>query len=248
MVIDMKCDNCGYSLQIEDEICPHCGIANPFYKEHRENMERYSREFKETQDAVLDTTKKTAGVMIKYIISLVLIVVGMILLIFAGRIGNIKKLRVLANPEKYRAEYNEIEASGDFIYLNEWFADNRLNEIEAFEDCLNVYNVCMYYEFAASYIAEVSYPEYAENSVRDTEEYCESIVESYDQMRFYAEKEMNKEVSNSGHRKCINECLDKAEVLIRGVFGLTEEEMLGFDDESESERTLLLMENWPDGE
>lgn len=244
----MKCNNCGYSLQIEDEVCPSCGTPNPFYKEHREEMERYSKEFKETQDAVLDKTQKTAGVMTKFIISLLLIVLSFVILVAAGSSGTSDKRKirkVRANLEQYRAEYKEVEASGDYIYLDQWFADNYLNKVEEFNDCLNVFNVCMYYKYVAEYVAEVSYPEYMKYAVRDRENYCQSIIESYDQMRHYGEAELNKDTVDEGHIKCVNDCISQTRVLIQGVFGLSEDQMLKFDDVTATERTGMLLENWP---
>ena len=245
----MKCDNCGYALQIEYKVCPGCGTPNPFFEEHREDMEKYSREFADTRSAVLDNTRKNAGIMVKLIISLVLITASIIMIILSNKanIGeNFRVMRVQANIPKYRAEYNKIEQSGDYLLLNSWFEKNGLNEVPQFSDCLNVFNVCMFYKYVDSYLMEITYPEYMKNTLRDKENYCESIIESYDEMQRYAEAERQSGTNNSEHISCIDSCLEHTKVLIVATFKLNAEQIEKFDEaQTSNERVLILMENWP---
>lgn len=244
----MKCEKCGYSLQIEDEVCPSCGTENAFGRSHREEMERYSQEFQDTQDSVINSTKKTAGVMVRFIIGLVLIILSVIIFILSAgsgirESGKIRKVR--NNIDQYRNEYVELEKSNDYVLLHKWFVANNLNKVPEFKDCLNVFNVCMYYEYLVSYAAEITYEDYMENTFRDRENYCESIISSYDQMLYYAQLEENSGNDNAGHTDCINSCIAQARVIIQSVFKLTDEQMDGFDDKYANERIVILMENWP---
>ena len=36
----MKCEHCGYNLQLEDRFCPYCGKPNPFAAQHQREMEQ----------------------------------------------------------------------------------------------------------------------------------------------------------------------------------------------------------------
>lgn len=244
----MKCNNCGYSLQIEYKLCPSCGTPNPYFKEHRENMERYSQAYKETQEAVISRTQKTAGVLVKFAVSLALIVASFIIFAMCGNTDFSEKKaikKVQSNLDKYRAEYIEMEKSKDFNVIDDWFAANYLNKVPEFNDCLKVFNVCMYYGYIDAYVMEVSYEDYMENAIRDKEEYCESIVESYDMMLVYANEEAKVEPVNEGHMECIEACVAQTKVLIQGVFKLSDEQMASFDDVTKNERIGMLMENWP---
>ncbi len=248
----MKCKSCGYSLQIEDKICPSCGAENPFFKEHREDMERYSEAFKGTQSAVIDRTRKTTGVLIKLLISLVLLIASIVIILMSGNSSLREKRqirKVQAKIESYRAQYEELEKSNDYIALKEWYGVNHINRVPEFSDCLNVYNVCENYEFLAGYLAEISYEDYLENNVkygfRDSENYCESIVSCYSMMKSYATKEIEASAKNEGHINCVSACLDQTKVLIQATFKLSDEQMQEFDELSDIQRTTMLMENWP---
>lgn len=244
----IKCSNCGQSLQIEQKFCPNCGTPNPFFNEQREEMEKYDEAYKKTRSAVLDRTQKTAGVLIKTIIALVLIIAGIILFSMSDNTKIIESMhikKVQSNIDKYRAEYNSLEQSEDYVLLKQWFAKNYLNEVPEFKDCLNVFNVCMYYEFAESYLMEITYPKYMENAIRDKENYCDSIIESYDCMLNYRDKEEEATEADAGHMQCINSCIDHTRILIQSTFKLDDEQMTSFDDITANERIAILMENWP---
>ncbi|MBP9996212.1 MAG: zinc ribbon domain-containing protein [Lachnospiraceae bacterium] len=244
----MKCKNCGYLLQIDYKVCPSCGTPNPFYKEHREEMERYSKEFSETQKEVLESTRKTTGAWVKFAISMVLGAAAIIAFLFSKKYDlgeSIKEAKVKADVEQYRAEYAELEESRDYILLKHWFENNHLNNVSDFGDCLNVYNVCMFYEYVDSYLMEITYPEYMENAVRDKENYCESIIESYDCMQNYAESQRQIDDSDNGHMECIDSCIEQTKVLIMATFKLTKEQMESFDSITKNDRIGMLMENWP---
>lgn len=54
----MKCKSCGANLQIDNEVCPYCGIANPVAKKHREDMKKYSKDYSKTKKEVITKSKK----------------------------------------------------------------------------------------------------------------------------------------------------------------------------------------------
>lgn len=244
----MKCEKCGYSLQIEDSFCPSCGTPNAFAKQHRENMAKYTEAFNETQQAVVERTRKTAGAMMKLSICVIMLFIIIALVVIKNnptlkKNARIKKVK--ANIEYYRDEFTKMEASKDYITLKTWFAYNDLNIVPEFVDCLPVFNVSMYYDYLAAYLCEITYPDYMEYAVRDYENYCESIVESYDQIISYSQKEMGDSQYQQGHKECIDACVNQSRVLIQATFKLTDEQMAGFDSMSESQKIVLLEENWP---
>lgn len=244
----MKCEKCGYSLQIEDVVCPSCGTPNPFAKEHRESMAKYAEAFEDTQREVVETTRKAAGAMIKFSICVVMFFIIVVMLLVSSNPANernakIKKVR--SNIEYYRSEYTKLEASNDYIALKTFYGYNDLNIVPEFSDCLPVFNVCMYYDYLVSYLAEITYPDYIEHEIRDYENYCESIIESYDQMIYYANMENEESEYSEGHKACMNACLEQSRILIKATFRLSDEQMEGFEELSQNGRIAILEENWP---
>lgn len=243
----MKCEKCGYSLQIEYNVCPSCGTPNPFAKAHREDMQKYSEAFRETQKAVIDRTQKTTGVLVKFIISAVLIILSVIIIVLSGSTAirdKIRQDRIKSRIGEYRNEYSALVESRDYVGIHQYIAVNELNRVYEFKDTLNLFNVCLYYENMASYLAEVTYPEYMKYAVRDYENYCESIIKDYDMIIYYSEKaeEYN---DNQAEKDCINDCVAQSKVLIQSVFKLSDEQMIGFDDLAENQRINIILEKWP---
>lgn len=54
----MKCKYCGANLEIDTPFCPYCGKENPIAKQHREDMAKFERDYKETKKEVLTNSKK----------------------------------------------------------------------------------------------------------------------------------------------------------------------------------------------
>ena len=54
----MKCQGCGYNINIEDKFCPHCGRPNDFALEHNESMEKFEEEFRSTKEEVVTNSKR----------------------------------------------------------------------------------------------------------------------------------------------------------------------------------------------
>ncbi len=241
----MKCKNCGAPLQIEDLVCKNCGTANPFARTHQEDMLKYEQAFEETKKEVLKETRKTTGIMVKIMLAMALILIGIIIIVVSssnavGRNNNNAKIH--RNADKYRSSLEDLERDRDYIGYYQYMSVNGLNTSQDFTDCLNLFNECLYYNYMASYLADISYPDYMENAFRDYENYCESIIDSYSQIMYYYTKDDNE---NSPHYECMTDCVNESKALIRSVFSLDTQDMSDFDNITDNERISILMENWP---
>ena len=69
-------------MQIEDEKCPFCANPNPFAVEHRQDMQRYHREFQETRQEVEKKARHFNSLTAKVTVIAVLfaMVIGMIVI------------------------------------------------------------------------------------------------------------------------------------------------------------------------
>lgn len=247
----MKCENCGYSLKIEYNVCPSCGSANPFAKAHREDMAKYGQAFENTQKAVIDKTKMTAGIMVKIIICAVLLAATILMLVMTAKSYDIEKSRVVRNVRKniesYREEFNTLEANREYLMISEWYDYNYLHRMDEFKDCLKVFNVCRDYKYLYLYVMDVTYPEYLENSVRKPYDYCKNISSQYTNMKnVMTRQSYDTDASfTKEHVDCMQDCLAEAQVLIKAAFKLTDEQIEEFDNATEAKRIVMLEENWP---
>ena len=118
----MKCPNCGKSIGIEVLECPACGYTNPLAKKHNENIRKYDKRFKKTQDSVLSSAQKTTGVGIRGGIFAILVAV-IIILVFVwasvsadkGITDEDRKKDALQNKAEYSAQMREYLDEGDYI-------------------------------------------------------------------------------------------------------------------------------------
>ena len=119
----MKCPNCGKNIGIEVSECPDCGYANPLARKHNENIRKYDRRFRKTQDNVLASAQKTEGVGIRGGIFAILVAVIIILAFVWGAViaagegdtDEDRKRDALKNKTEYSEQMRGYLEEGDYI-------------------------------------------------------------------------------------------------------------------------------------
>lgn len=54
----MKCEFCGYNIDIKSDVCPFCGMKKSQFEEHRKAMKQYDSDFRTTQETVARKNQK----------------------------------------------------------------------------------------------------------------------------------------------------------------------------------------------
>lgn len=117
----MKCKYCNSNIDIDTEVCPYCGKENHIAKKHREDMAKYSEDYKATKEDVLKNSKKfnrktfrTTAVAI----TVAFIAISFCLVIFnfdiADTVYHIKKDR---ESSKYADQIFELMEADDYLGL-----------------------------------------------------------------------------------------------------------------------------------
>ncbi len=147
----MKCDSCGYNLNIEDNFCPHCGSKNIYAAKHSQEMEDFSRKFEATKEEVLENTKKFGEINIKITIVAVLVALIAIFVIIAFRADDIRYSRrqkdIRRNEDKHIEQIKAYEANKDIDGICRYMEVNDLSYVSSgkLRSYSGVYYVSYYY-------------------------------------------------------------------------------------------------------
>lgn len=247
----MKCNSCGNSLKIEYKLCPNCGTPNPYYKEHRENMEKYGKAFENTQKAVIEKTKKQTGILVKIAICAFLFAASILMLVMTSKTYSMERSRAkkdfAKNETKYMAELAKLEADRAYIELNEWFELRKAYMVDATKGYRPLREICSDYAMIFDYACDITNADYMEVAFLKKETTCNYIAERYGNMLKKAtpkEKDDDNQYTEE-HLACMNDCIKETRAIIQATFKISDEEMEGFDEMSDSKRGVLLEDHWP---
>ena len=147
----MKCDSCGYNLNIEDKFCPHCGSKNIYAAKHSEDMEDFNRKFEATKEEVISNTRRFSEMNVKITIIAVLVALIAVAIIVAFRADDIRysrqKKEILRNENRYIEQIKCYEADRNIDDLYAYMDDNKLGYVSEgqLRNYSGVYNVSYYY-------------------------------------------------------------------------------------------------------
>ncbi len=240
----MKCNYCGYNLEIEDVYCPHCGKKNEHVEKHAADMAKYDSEFKKTKAEVLSNSKRFNS-----ITSRIAILCGMVALvaIMGLMVANKWEIRDWANDRKisknaatYRQQIDKYEADRDYMRLAKYMQYHRIGYHKDFDE---------YYDL---YEASEKYVSIYENVMRlnniENEKYysvsdiCHSLggyiiyldeivrVDRYDKENMHSEK----------HQAYMEDLKKDVQDLVQVYFELSDEEAAGIWTMKEARLSVLL--------
>lgn len=114
-----KCNNCGATLRIEDEICQYCDTINPYFQKHREDMQAYEEKFQETQNEVLSHSKSVTKKLVLVSVICVLLSLNIIVLFGISQAREfswwLDKKDVSANSVDHKKKLTEFQETNNIV-------------------------------------------------------------------------------------------------------------------------------------
>lgn len=240
----MKCEKCGTSLKIEYNVCPSCGTPNPFAVGHREDMEKYSKAFEETREAVIEKTGFQFGIMIKIIACLVLVVLSGVAIYVSANVHEISVSRqvnrVKNNINAYRAEAESFEKNRDYIGFDQWYGTNVINKVDELAEYRVVDDACEYYSRIFETVIANTDLEKNETSSWSFSDDCQNIARDLVLLREVVEKN-----NDNAHFQLMQDAYSEAKVLVKSLFRLSDEDYEKIDVENDAQIAVILLESWP---
>lgn len=245
----MKCEHCGMNLQIEDAFCPHCGRENPFYKQHRADMEAYREDYQSTKEEVLENASRISKKAVHITVIAVLAALCAAALVLCLASYDIESARRELALNRHRSEYAETiqayMAAEDPLELYEYASVNRLTYTKAMEEYSKVFSISSHYSYFYEYLGRLITED---DSVRyrTVEECCEDLAKyaayiledterlSYDKDSYFTEDKIT----------YMTAVTEKMSLLLQAYFGLTPEEIAKIPETSAARLTIMLEEGY----
>ena len=247
----MKCEHCGYNLQIEDRYCPYCGQPNPFARQHQKEMDRFSKQFEETRDDVLEQASRFNRRTVRITILAVLTALCAVMAFLCVRADDIRWMReeraVERNADTHRAVIEEKMREKDFSGLYHYMSDNRLSYADVLREYDAVYMTSYYYRY---FLEDLSMLTARRNGSAQYTYYTESgLLEELSRMLSGLYSYVNEEPSSWNEEQYTPEktaymqaVCDEVAVLSVRYLNLTPEEASGMQTLSSARLTILLEE------
>lgn len=238
----MKCHSCGYELHIEDEKCPHCGKANPYYQKHRADMGKYEQDFSAVKQDVYKKTGFFTGLTVKITMIAVLVALELSVLVFHHYSWDIRRAWYENKAEKHVEEYteklDELEQSGRYIEFAIFYETNRLHSCDAYAEYRKVQRMCDSYRTVYHDFMQLN----VEDSFVTTEEKMVQLCDDLE--RLYEASERKEydaaECFGEQHMQAMEDMLEDVKAFLVTYAGLTKEEAENFSNLSNARKQLAL--------
>ena len=247
----MKCEFCGGNLDLEAEVCPHCGQLNRQAKQHVEDMKRYQGAFADTQKDVYTTVRRYSDITVRAILIAVLVIVLMIIMAVNANSYRIWRGAVKAQN---RLQKNTVVAAMDKYLENEdflGFADYCYDkEIDGYEDGFEeYYYICSTAKSYQSLYTELVRRAFPMESYGDSYEWLGDSLDYFYQSVQRADAEYTYLAADMAlTERYLGEMEEQVQALLITYCDLTEEEAAGLREMSKSERSLLIERRMRDAE
>lgn len=243
----MKCEHCGNNLQIEDRFCPCCGQPNPFAVQHQKEMQRFSREFRQTQQNVLEQSERFNRHTVRITILAVLVAACAVMAFFCLRADDIRyrqeERQLAARADEYRTQIDALMKERRYTDLYNYMDGNRLYYTNALSEYDTVYTASMFYQrfyenlmmLKTKAVNDKVYTYYTE------EELLEEL--SGDLFRIYETMEVNEyhpEEFTEDKMAYMTDLADTAGQLLVRYAGITEEEAARIPEMTEARLNVML--------
>lgn len=240
----MKCNYCGYNLEIEDKFCPYCGKPNEHVKQHTADMEKYAKDYDSTKREVIANSRrfnnKTARIAI--ICALVaLCAINVMLTLNMGDIYNARQeKRALKNKAVHMAQIAEYESDCDYMNLQLYMMKYNLGYREPFSEYNKVYEASsgfrtIFEKSGSLYMNRGTDYAYAS---RD----CEAIARSIHSIKECSQKQKydKEECYKPEHQKFLDSIVADTADIVQTYFGLTDEQIESMWTMSNSKLAVML--------
>ncbi len=146
----MKCEHCGAPIGLEDKFCAYCGAPNTHALQHQADMERYEREFRNTQTEVMKSTGRMARISSNLIVLAVLLVLNIAAFIFAVNASefawNAREKAQEKNAAVYQADMEELIEAKEYQKLYSYYSANHVSSVESLESYSIICRAAGYYQ------------------------------------------------------------------------------------------------------
>ena len=196
----MKCEHCGANLRMEDAFCPYCGTENPFAKQHRADMERFTEDYKKTREEVLTKSRQFNHKNFKITLTAITIAMAAVLMLLVVFNDSLcydhERATALRESSSYTEELKELIAHDDYLAVYELMYSKKMNVYygeglyefsdvksasynyaEIFEDLLTAQDPSSYSKYAASYISDALKTFYSDRYADEHEEYIQTYLD-----------------------------------------------------------------------
>ena len=215
----MKCYNCGAPIQMTQKFCPNCGSPNVEFKKHIDDMEQYDKKFNRTRSKVIGSNTMLGYDMAqrkqqKY---------------YDSHSEEIQtRLRKLLEDGEYTTVYS-MYSNGDCS-----LKDN--GDRYAWND---FYNVASNYTYLRKGIINMMEEE---NNSYYSSEYMNTIARAVSEMEDDVDRCFNSSYHNVSEEsaKYIKDMHDKSHELLKAYFNLTDEDISGLADMSQTDILTLI--------
>lgn len=240
----MKCSSCGTGLHIEDEKCPFCGNANPYYKKHREEMGKYKEEFEHTKEKVYKKSHFFTGFTVQITVIAVLVAIESILLFVNSNMWNITSsisdYKAEKNYEEYASRLKEYEEAEKYQELFTFMEQHSLAYVNKYKEYRTVY--AMYYNYAMTKQYIVRFMQKEQYSYIQEDEAIRYICDfiAYFYKRAAPDAYADSEAYSGIHAVTIENLKRDMELLLITYGHLTPEEVKTFEQQSGAKQLLML--------
>lgn len=246
----MKCEHCGSNLSIENKFCPSCGQPNKHYVQHREDMERYDNDYKETKEEVLAKTKWYNNMALVVTIIAILVAVNIGLVLVNKESGRISDYLNKKENEKHFDEYSVIidkmiedRDYCELVYFMESKKMSIPDDKTSYSPYKDVCKIAIYYEDIYTTTMNFASGEkyngvsgYAQ-SVADNMLYVYKMADSdYDPYSIDPKRRTEEK------QQFIDDCIADCEYIIKAQAGFTDEQMEDFRKASSARRAIMIEE------
>lgn len=242
----MKCSSCQAPLTLNDECCPYCGTPNPFAKQHRRDMNRFSAEFQRVRASVLNKSSLTAARSIRLVIvcfMLLLVIIAFVMLSSSWEIADFITSRSIEHHiEEHLDTLDTLETEKDFIGLSVYYDYNRLYRSDKAAPYEYIYQASNDYHYIYYGILNLFEEEHWEGQkLTQLTLISDSVCDYYHLL----DREENSYYGSRGcfekvHLDAVEALTDELEAMLKYTFRLSDEEMAQFPALSDAEKRVFL--------
>lgn len=254
----MKCEFCGANIDIESDICPHCGLKKSQFEKHREDMHAFQTDYNNLKTGVVAENKTFSQKAAFLTVIAFLVILNLVLILCHAMNYEIYRFFTEKNLKNHISEHvqalSEFESENDYESLYQYYDAHQLNYISQ-EPSMKEYsllnNMCIQYNSFMTYFPLVAFIDYSNhNSVDEQfEQYADLTVSSYDRIMEMNEKYiMNEDRGNlysessysDKHMQSYENIISNIDTFIQTYCKFSDEEMETFKSETKAGRIVML--------
>lgn len=232
----VNCKNCGAPLTLEDAVCPHCGTPNPEAKEHLEKLAKLDRDFRKTKTEVAEEVRKSkSGYGVLVILVMVLLANLFMIPLHAATYDIAEKIVASKmGSAMIRETMDELLEEGEYIEMAVFNGKYQLSYQE-YGDYNRIAFLAEYYNRLISNVTDYLYGK---------DPYNDPLVSACQNIKdFVSEYEYSgRYIDDRKMMKYIEDLNEEFEAYIRIYLKLTDEDIAGINDMSNSELLLRISE------